>query len=147
MSKRLGTGCLALAFACWVPSLALGGGRVAAWVVGFSFLEGAAFGALLALITRTRRPLFIYLALAAAGLTLWPLMVGWPPADRHDLHLWRNAPELFATYFDVARFVVFLLGVPYPFARWGHHASDLPLPTKTPLVAVETDKMDKSGET
>lgn len=122
--RRMGFGCLLLAIAFWSVSLALGCARLAAWVGAFSLLDGAVFGLMLALVTRTRRPLLIYLCLVGAGLTFWPLFAAWPPADSQDVHLWPTAPNILYTYFDVFRFCLFTLGIPTPFARLGYHAPD-----------------------
>jgi len=99
---------------------------MAAVVGGFSLLDGALCGAALAWATRTRRPLLIYAGVAVAALTVWPVAVGWPLAGASDVHPWRGAPSLVLNYFDALRVVVYLLGIPYPFARLGHHAPDLP---------------------
>jgi hypothetical protein len=127
--RRLGWACFALALAFWALALPLGCAGRAAVVGGFSLLAGALCGTLLALVTRTRRPTFIYACLAGAALTVWPILVGWPPGGAADVHPWRDAPSLVLNYFDALRPVMYLLGLPYPFARLGHHAPD-PHPTQ-----------------
>ena len=93
-------------------------------VGGISLLDGALFGLSLAAVTRTRRAGWIYFYLLCAGLTLAPLYLEWPAADADDLTLWRGAPSLLENYFVMLRLLLFLFGLPYPFARFGHHAPD-----------------------
>lgn len=121
---RLGWVCLGLALAFYALSFPLHCAALAAWVGGFSLLDGFVLGTALALATRTRRPVLIYACLAIALLTLWPLVAAWPPGDAWDVHPWRGAPVLIYNYFDVLRPCLYLLGSPYPFARFGHHAPD-----------------------
>jgi hypothetical protein len=78
------------------------------------------------MVTRTRRPLAIYLWLAASFAAIWPIVSGWPPGDSYDVTLWRGAPEMLSNYFDLLRGGVFLLALPYPFARRGRHSPDPP---------------------
>ena len=93
-------------------------------VGGISLLDGALFGLSLAAVTRTRRTRWIYFYLLCAGLTLAPLYLGWPAADADDLTLWRGAPGLLENYFVLLRLALFLLALPYPFARFGQHGPD-----------------------
>ena len=89
----------------------------AAKVGGGAFALGAAFGLGLAAITRTRRPLFIYLALGATGAALWLAVQGFPLLEEMESDRNRTALEWL-------RLAAFLLGAPYPFARYGFHAAD-----------------------
>ena len=93
-------------------------------VGGVSLVDGALFGLSLAAVTRTRRTGLIYFFLLCAALTLAPLYLGWPVVDSDDLTLWRGAPDLLENYFIMLRLALFLLALPYPFARFGHHAPD-----------------------
>jgi len=131
--RGLGWACALVAVGFLALSLPLHCMGRAAEIGGFSLLDGAALGACLALITRTRRPTAIYLLLAAALLTLWPVCVAWPPGNPEEIHPWRGAPDIVTNYFDALRVCLFLAGIPTPFARLGHHAPD-PLPPENPPV-------------
>ncbi|HZT43702.1 MAG TPA: hypothetical protein VFA07_16165 [Chthonomonadaceae bacterium] len=131
--RLLGWGCAFVAIGFLALSLPLRCVKQAGEIGGFSLLDGAVMGACLALITRTRRPTWIYLLLAAAMLTLWPIVVAWPPGDPEAIHPWRGAPEIATNYFDALRVCLFLAGIPYPFVRLGHHAPDLPPPENPPV--------------
>ena len=125
LSKRhVGTFCfvailmlmaLSVPLRCIVLALQVGA------VTGFA---GAFMGVALAMITKTRRPALIYLWLGATFLSLAPLALSFPSADETDVHLWKGAPSIASNYFDALRMGVFLLAIPYPFARLGHHATD-----------------------
>lgn len=123
-ARRLGIVCLSLALLLWALSFPLHCVGRATLVGGFSLLDGAALGAALAMVTRTRRPLAIYGWLAVAALTFWPILAVWPPGGASDVHPGPNAPALASNYFDALRLGLFFLGIPYPFARCGHHAPD-----------------------
>lgn len=127
MSSRLGLICLLLSLILWAGSLPLHCAPLAAYVGGVTLLIGGAFGLCLALVTRTRRPILIYLYLGLACLCLWPLYRSWPFADAWDVVPWPGAPTFVLYYFILLRPCIFLLGVPYPFARFGLHGPD-PLP-------------------
>lgn len=92
-----------------------------------SLLLGTGLGGALAFVTRTRRPLLIYMGLLLAALTFVPLAQNWPPGDAWDIHPWHGAPQLAYSYLDILRTLLYLVGIPWPFARFGHHAPD-PLP-------------------
>jgi hypothetical protein len=104
---------------------------VALRVGGGSLAVGIGLGLSLALVTRTRRPWSIYLALALGALTFVPLAQEWPPGNSWDVHPWHGAPPLVYGYLDGLRTLLFLVGIPWPFARFGFHAPD-PLPIATP---------------
>jgi hypothetical protein len=125
--NRLGWVCAGLITVILGLSIPLRCFQVAVPIVVVSSLEGAGMGAALAMVTRTKRPLAIYAWLAAAGLTLLPFVLTWPPGDSSDVFLWRGAPDILSNYFDLARGGAFLLAMPFPFARLGQHAPD-PLP-------------------
>ena len=127
MYTRLGLICFLLALILWAGSLPLHCVPLAAYVGGVTFLAGGAFGVCLAFVTRTQRPTLIYLYLGMACLCLWPLYRSWPFADAWDLVPWPGAPPFVLYYFILLRPCVFLLGLPYPFARLGLHGPD-PLP-------------------
>ena len=90
-----------------------------------SMCAGAALGLALGMITRTRRPLAIYFWLGICALTVLPLIFAWPQADSFDVVLWRGAPDIFNNYFDLLRGGVYLIALPFPFARFGRHAPDV----------------------
>ncbi len=131
VARRIGIVCLMLALLCLAPALPLHCLGPAVRVGGFGLLDGALLGTALAMITRTRRPLWIYTWLAVAALTLWLVYEGWPPAGPWEIHPWPGAPDIVYNYLDVLRSVLFILGLPYPFARLGYHAPD-PLPPPEP---------------
>jgi hypothetical protein len=130
---RIGAVCLLLSLGVWGLSLPLHCAGRAALVGGWALLDGGLLGLALALVTRARRPLLIYLFLGLAALTFWPiwegwpLYRGWPVGDPGRIVAWRGAPELVYSYFDLLRSALFLLGMPAPFVRYGQHGPD-PLP-------------------
>lgn len=130
-APRLGAACLLLALVAWSLSLPLHCPLRAALVGGFAFLDGSLLGLCLALVTRARRPAGIYFWLLLAGATFWPIWNewpiwrGWPIGDPTTLQPWPGAPVLLANYYDLLRFGLFLLGLPFPFVRFGHHAPEL----------------------
>jgi hypothetical protein len=126
-----GLACLAVAMGLIALSLPLRCVERAAAIGVFSLLDGFVLGTVLALATRTRSPLLIYLCLGVAALTLVPLFYSWPPGGVWDVTLRPGMPEIFFNYLDLLRLALFLLGFPYPFARFGQHAPD-PLPTEPP---------------
>lgn len=105
-------------------SVALHCTRAACAVSVASLLLGLFAGGMLAAITRTRNPFAIYALIALAALTLWPIFELWPPADSEDIVAWKGAPSLVYNYFDFLRLGVYLVAIPYPFARFGIHAPD-----------------------
>ena len=126
--RKLGLFCLvvvALALAAAIPLRCIG---VALQVGSGSLLAGMGLGLSLALVTRTRRPWLIYLSLVLGALTLVPFTLEWPPGDAWDVHPWHGAPPITYSYLDILRTSLFLLGIPWPFARFGHHAPD-PVPS------------------
>ena len=126
IQNRLLFGCLLMAaglFALSVPLRCMASAEI---VGGAALGGGALFGLSLAAVTRTRRTSLIYFFLLCAALTLGLLIFSWPPADSELAALWRGAPSLFSNYFDVLRPALFLLGLPYPFARFGQHSPDAP---------------------
>jgi hypothetical protein len=127
ISQRLNLfGLLCLLMAAGLAALAVPLRCVAraAEVGGFSLLNGFVFGTALAMATRTRRPLYIYLCVGIAFLTFVPLVYAWPPGGIWDVTLQPGMPDIFANYLDLLRIALFLLGFPYPFARFGYHAPD-----------------------
>lgn len=128
IAQRTGIVCLLITLAIFALSYPLQCMPRALWMEGFTAADGFAFGVLLAGITRTRRPGLIYLLMALAALTIWPIFISWPPAEVWEVHLWPGATTLLLYYFDAARFAVFLMAMPYPFVRWGQHGPD---PIKT----------------
>ncbi len=124
--NRIGWICLILAIVLFGVSYALRCSPTAAPVALVCYGSGTSLGFALAMVTRTRRPLAIYLWLATASVTILPLLFAWPPGDELDVSLWRGAPGILSNYFEILRGAVYLLAVPYPFARLGHHGPDLP---------------------
>ena len=105
----------AIPLQCVVPALK----------VGFvSILTGGAMGLSMAMITRTKTPWQIYLWLGASLLTFVPLFLNYPAADESEIHLWKGAPSIVSSYFDLLRLGLYLIALPYPFATLGHHRSD-----------------------
>ena len=127
--RRAGLICFALILSAWAASLGLRCAVLAATVTGVSAGSGALCGLFLGLITRTRRPILIYLFLILAGLMLWPLYNMWPYADAYDIPAWPGAPGFVFNYFNMLRPIVFVLALPVPFAVVGQHGPDpLPVP-------------------
>ncbi len=122
--SRLGLGLFCAALVAFAISVPLGCVPAAARIGGASLLAGAALGAALAAVTRTRRPIAIYGWLIAAACTLLPLALGWPASGPEDVQPWRDAPDIVYFYPDMLRPLMFLLGAPYPFVRFGYHAPD-----------------------
>ena len=110
-----GVTCLSAPLHCWRSAIA---------VSAVSILAGIGAGSALALITRTRNAVAIYLLLILAGFTLWPIFTLWPPADSSDVIAWKGAPDIVYNYFDLIRMGVYLLALPYPFAKFGVHSPD-----------------------
>ncbi len=149
-ARRLGLACLLLAIVGWSVSIPLHCSLRAALVGGCAFLNGGLFGLCLALVTRVRRPVWIYFWLLLAALTFWPLWhdwplwQGWPIGDPATIRLWRGAPAILTGYYDILRFCLFLLGLPFPFARFGQHGPDPLPPEDASLDTSETPKMDRN---
>ena len=122
--RRLGWICLTLIVLLGALAIPLHCGAKTALVGSASLLDGALFGLALAAVTRTRRPILIYLFLLTAAGLLLPLWLEWPSASQDDVHLWRGSPALLSNYFDALRYGLFALSLPYPFARFGFHAPD-----------------------
>ena len=133
-SGPIGWGCLILALAGFAPAFPLHCVRSALEVGGVALLAGGTLGAMLAAITRTRSPLMIYVCLAIAALSFWPLYQDWPPTPVWDLLRGPANPEMVANYFSALRPLLFLVGIPYPYVRWGQHGPD-PLPEESEEAA------------
>lgn len=116
--------CLVLSLLVIAASLPLGCLPIALSIGGFSLLDGIVLGVGLALVTRVRSPWIIYFLLGLCALTVWPLIDEWPPGGALDVHLWPGVPSLAYGYLDAVRLMLFLLGVPAPFALLGHHGPD-----------------------
>jgi hypothetical protein len=132
IAGRIGAVCLLSTLALWSLSAPLHCTGRAGLVGGFALVDGALMGLALAFVTRSRRPLLIYLFIGLALLTLWPLAAswpldkGWPIGDPGAIAAWPGAPALVYNYFDILRACVFALAIPAPFARYGQHGPDLP---------------------
>ncbi len=130
---KIGLVCLTLSLLAIAASLPLGCLLPALTLGSFSLFDGMLLGTALALITRTRLVWLIYLLLALAAFTLWPLFQEWPAGNAWDIHPWQGAPALVYGYLDAERMLLFLLGIPAPFALLGQHGPDrLPLASLTP---------------
>jgi hypothetical protein len=152
VAHRLGAVCLLLALALWSLSIPLHCAGRAALVGCCALLDGGLFGLCLALVTRARRPVLIYLFLGLAALTFWPLWEswplyhGWPIGDPGHIVAWPGAPDLVYSYFDLLRVPLFLLGMPAPFARYGQHGPD-PLRSALPDLVSKQETLDATQET
>jgi hypothetical protein len=131
--RKLGFVCLTVAGLALAVAIPLHCVVVALQVGMVALLSGAGTGLSLALVTRTRRPWLIYMGLLLAALTFVPLTQEWPPASAWDVHPWRNAPPVVYGYLDGLRMLLFLVAMPWPFARLGYHAPD-PLPAEPTTV-------------
>lgn len=131
--NRLGGVCLVLMALLLALSAPLRCFPKAAAVAAVSACAGGGLGLALAMITRTRRPFGIYFWLAVAALTFAPIFRAWPPADSFDVEPWRGAPDILFNYFDFLRGGVYLLAMPFPFARLGLHGPD----------AAQTDRLNE----
>lgn len=120
--------CAGFALLLWALALPLGCVRQATWIGGVSLASGVLLGLMLALITRTLRPAIIYVYLCVAVAACVPLLREWPPGDMRDMPLAPGMPGFLVYYLDLLRVALFLLGIPYPFARLGHHAPDAVMP-------------------
>lgn len=123
--NRLAFVCYGLIAALFLLSIPLHCVGAAARVTCGSLIFGGIFGASLAMVTRTPRPLLIYLWLLIALSSIAPLYLGWPSGSEYDIVAWKNAPGIVFNYFDFLRGGGFLLSLFYPFARLGQHASDV----------------------
>ena len=130
--RNLGRFCLTVVVLALAAAVPLGCVWAALRVGGGSLLLGVGLGLSLALITRTRRPWLIYLALALGALTFVPLAHEWPPGDAWDVHPWHGAPPIAYGYLDGLRTLLYMIGIPWPFARFGHHAPD-PIAVESPV--------------
>jgi hypothetical protein len=81
-------------------------------------------------VTRARRPAVIYFWLLLAAATFWPIWHEWPLqqgrpiGDPATLHPWPGAPTWVENYYDLLRLGGLMLGLPFPFVRFGRHAPD-----------------------
>lgn len=147
VTRRIGLVCLLLALAAWSLSFLFRVPLRAALVGGCALIDGALLGLCLAAVTRTRRPVAIYAWLLGAALTFWPIWYdwpiwqGWPIGDPMTLHLWPGAPALAGSYYELLRAFLYLLGLPYPFARFGQHGPD-PLQESRQETQETTDHTD-----
>lgn len=124
----MGLVCAILGMTILAGAIPFGAGPIAYRAGTFPVLDGIVFGALLAGVTRTRRPVLIYGLLLAAAAALWPLYAGWPASPPLAPEMPEGRQELIHNYLDILRIVLFLLAVPYPFARLGFHAPDVNAP-------------------
>lgn len=144
--RRLGWWCLALGLAAFAPAAPLRCTGGAAIVGGCALIDGALFGAVLALVTRTRRPIGIYALLGCAVLTLWPLVVGWPPAPPRYFGTGTGDGEPGCLYLDGIRVLLFFCAAPCAFGWLGFHAPD-PVPASPTCDGAPDDKGPKYEET
>ena len=124
----MGLVCAILGLAMLMGAIPFGAWPVAYRAGAFPVLDGIVFGALLAGVTRTRRSVLIYGLLLAAAAALWPLYAEWPATPPLAPEMPEGRQELIHNYLDILRIVLFLLAVPYPFARLGFHAPDVNAP-------------------
>ena len=128
-ARILGIVCLALILLCLLPAFLFHCERPALILGGVSLLTGGLLGALMALITRTRRPTLIYVCILAGGLSFWPMYHNWPPLIwiYPDILAADGPIENVFRYLEALRPTLFLLGFPYPYVHWGQHGPD-PVP-------------------
>ncbi len=136
--RKLGLFCATVVVLALAAAVPLGCFFAALRVGGGSLLAGIGLGLALAFVTRTRRPWPIYLGLALGALTFVPITLEWPPGDAWEVHPWHGAPPLVYGYLDGLRTLLYLLGIPWPFARFGHHAPD-PIPEAPPSTGDPED--------
>ena len=142
LSTKIGVRCLALSALLWAVSLPLHIAGQAAHVGSANFILGGLFGLCLACVTRTRRPILIYVWLALACLALWPLFVGWPLLDSFDL-----PSERAWHYLALLRVCLFVLGLPYTFALIGQHVPDpLPQSLQSGSTLAEPSEISESAD-
>ena len=122
---KLGVVCLILVICLLIPSWYFSCEAEAFRVGCVSLGGGIVFGGLMALITRTRNPHVIYLALLGAGLSFWPLIVGWPAVRTYSILTTSHNPESALSYLEAVRALIFIFGIPTPFAYFGQHTSDI----------------------
>ena len=123
-NQKIAGVCLGLAILLWCGSIPL---KVMffAFLVGVcSFLEGIIFGLSLAFITRTRKPFWIYAWLLVAIYMVRLIVINFPFPIAAYTQIIPEHPDWIANYFDVLRPMMFLFGIPFPFAQFGYHAAD-----------------------
>ncbi len=123
--RRAAVGSIIVLIAAWLICLPLRVPVAMAVVELGGAACGALFGLFLAMVTRTRNVARIYLFLALAALTLWPVLADWPPANPASIHVWTGAPTLLYSAFDIMRPAAFIIGLIPPFALLGQHGPDL----------------------
>lgn len=121
--------CCILAVLSVMPAVPIHCLRPAIRIAGVSFLAGGMLGLSMAGITRVRRPTVIYLLIIAATTTAWPLYHGWPSAFTWDVLDYDGPVNRVITYLETLRPVMYLLGVPFPYAYFGQHGPD-PIPAR-----------------
>ncbi len=141
-TRKLGLFCLTVAGLALAAAVPLNCVPAALRVGGGSLLAGMGLGLSLALVTRTRRPWLIYLALAVGVLTFVPILREWPAGDAWDVHPWHGAPPVVYGYLDGLRTLLYLLGIFWPFVHFGHHAPD-PIPISPPSENDFTGESEK----
>ena len=123
----IGIGCSALIAVSLIPAIVMGCLPAALRLGTCSLLIGALLGAMMAAVTRTRSPGLIYLCLLVGMATLWALYHPWPEISVHDIVTAHGSVNNVVTYLQSVRPLLFLLGVPFPYAWLGRHSAD-PVP-------------------
>ena len=121
---KIGGVSLALILLCLVWAIPLQCLKPALEVASVAILSGALMGFGMAMVTRTKNPWKIYFWLGVSFLSFIPLFLNFPAADESEIHLWKGAPSIVSSYFDLLRLGLYLLALPYPFAALGKHMSD-----------------------
>jgi hypothetical protein len=88
---------------------------------------GSLLGLCLAGITRTRRPLQIYLLVGCAVVPFWVLKGPWPPLRLQDVLTAGSTLEKAETrsqLLELLRAAAFILAIPFPYGQFGHHGPD-----------------------
>jgi hypothetical protein len=101
-------------------------------ISGAGLTDGVVMGLAMAAITRTRHSTKIYLLLLIATATMWPLYSGWPSAFSWDILEYTGPIGRVINYLEALRPLMYLLGVPFPYANYGQHEAD-PIPYRDSL--------------
>ena len=119
-----GVCCCLVALLVLLPAVPMHCLLPAARIAVVAFVAGLLLGMAMAGITRSRRPTVIYLLLLAAAATSWPLYHGWPSAFTWEVLEYDGPVNRAITYLEALRPLMYLLGVPFPYAYFGQHGPD-----------------------
>jgi len=119
-----GVCCCLLAGLLLLPAIPMHCIRPALGIAGVAFVAGVLLGIAMAAITRSRRPTTIYLLLVAAAITAMPLYQDWPSAFAWNMLAYRGPVNRVFNYLEALRPLMYLLGMPFPYAWLGQHGPD-----------------------